>query len=83
MGEFVGLVGHRRRVAMSASRDLRGTTLVAATLATGLLAGLFYAFAVAVMIGLHRVDDRTFVGAMQQINVGIQDGWFFISLQRD
>lgn len=58
---------------------LRGATLVAATLATGLFAGLFYTFAVSVMIGLHQVDDRTFVGAMQQINVGILNGWFFAS----
>jgi uncharacterized membrane protein len=55
----------------------RGATLIAATLTAGLLAGLF--FAVAIMIGLHRVDDRTFIGAMQQINVGIQNGWFLIS----
>lgn len=58
---------------------VRGATMVATTIATGLYAGLFYTFAVGVMIGLHRVDDRTFVGAMQQINVGILNGWFFLS----
>lgn len=57
---------------------VRAVTLVAATLAAGLFAGLFYTFAVSVMIGLRQVDDRTFVGAMQQINVGILNGWFFI-----
>ncbi len=58
---------------------LRSATLVAAAVVTGLFAGLFYTFAVSVMIGLQRVDDRTFVSAMQQINVGILNGWFFAS----
>lgn len=56
---------------------VRGATLVAATLTTGLFAGLFYTFAVSVMFGLRQVDDRTFVGAMQQINVAVENGWFF------
>jgi uncharacterized membrane protein len=58
---------------------LRGAALVAATLATGLQAGLHYAFAVSVMPGLSRVDDRAFVEAMQQINVAILNPWFFLS----
>lgn len=55
---------------------LGDVVLVAATLATGLVAGLFYAFSIAVMPGLRRVDDHAFVGAMQQINVAILNGWF-------
>lgn len=58
---------------------LRGATLVAATLAMGLLAGLFYAFTVSVMPGLGRTDGRTFVDAMQQMNVAILNPWFFLS----
>ncbi|HEY6425279.1 MAG TPA: anthrone oxygenase family protein [Pseudonocardiaceae bacterium] len=58
---------------------LRGATLVAATVTMGLLAGLFYAFAISVMPGLSRADDRTFVDAMQQINVAILNPWFFLS----
>ncbi|MGH3888813.1 MAG: DUF1772 domain-containing protein [Pseudonocardiaceae bacterium] len=58
---------------------LRGATLVAATLATGLQAGLYYAFAVSVMPGLNRVDDRAFIETMQQINVAILNPWFFLS----
>lgn len=58
---------------------LRSATLVAATLTTGLFAGLFYTFAVSVMLGLRQVDDRTFVDAMQQINVATENGWFFAS----
>ena len=58
---------------------MRVTILVAAALAAGLLAGLFYAFAVSVMPGLGRIDSRTFVDAMQQINVAILNPWFFAS----
>jgi uncharacterized membrane protein len=56
----------------------RGAALVAATITTGLSAGLFYTFACSVMIGLGATSDRTFVEAMQQINVKIINGWFFL-----
>jgi uncharacterized membrane protein len=55
------------------------TALVAATIAAGLSAGLFYAFSVAVMPGLGRVDDRTYVETMRGINAAITNGWFFLS----
>ena len=58
---------------------LRGGTLVGATLTTGLMAGLFYTFSVAVMPGIAQNDDRTFVGGMQGMNRAIQNGWFFLS----
>jgi uncharacterized membrane protein len=57
----------------------RNVTLIAATTATGLAAGLFYSFAIAVMPGLRQVDDRSFVDAMQRINVAILNGWFALS----
>ena len=57
----------------------RGVTLIAATIAMGLVAGLFYAYACSVMIGLGRSSDRTFVEAMQRINVAILNGWFAAS----
>ncbi|WP_343233387.1 anthrone oxygenase family protein [Streptomonospora sp. PA3] len=44
---------------------------VAAVVATGLFAGLFCAFSFAVMPGLARSADRTFVEAMQRINTAI------------
>jgi uncharacterized membrane protein len=50
--------------------------LVAAAVTVGLMAGLFAAFSYAVMPGLRRVDDATFVAAMQQINVAILNPWF-------
>ena len=49
----------------------RSGALAAATITTGLMAGLYYAYACSVMPGLSRTDDRTFVSAMQQINVAI------------
>lgn len=54
----------------------RTATLVGATLTTGLMAGLFYAWAISVMPGLGRSDDRTFVEAMQHMNEAILNGWF-------
>jgi uncharacterized membrane protein len=53
--------------------------LLAATVATGLLAGVFYGFACSVMIALRRVDDGVFVEVMQKINAAIQNGWFMLS----
>lgn len=46
----------------------RGLVLVGATVTMGLFAGVFYAFASLVMVGLRRADDRTFVVAMQRMN---------------
>lgn len=57
---------------------LRGAALVAATMTMGLSAGLFYAFAIAVMPGLACTASRTYVEAMQQINVAILNGWFML-----
>jgi uncharacterized membrane protein len=53
--------------------------LVAATIAAGLVAGLFYAYTVSVMPGLARGDDKTFVEGMRGINVAIINGWFMLS----
>lgn len=55
---------------------LRGASLVTATIAMGLMAGLFYTFFFSIMPGLARSDDRTFVDAMQRINVAMLNGWF-------
>ncbi|MFF9782430.1 Uncharacterized membrane protein [Streptomyces sp. SceaMP-e96] len=59
-------------------RVLQTVTLLVATLGTGLMAGLFAAFAYAVMPGLARSADRTFVQAMQNINRAIINGWFLL-----
>lgn len=55
----------------------RSATLVAAILTSGLMAGLFCAFAYSVMPGLARTDDRTMTTAMRAINRAILNGWFF------
>jgi uncharacterized membrane protein len=62
---------------VDAADVVRGGALVGAVLAMGVFAGLFYGFAVAVMPGLRGAGDRTFVEAMQRINVAILNGWFF------
>ncbi|MET7832123.1 anthrone oxygenase family protein [Micromonospora sediminicola] len=59
-------------------RLVQHLTLVGATVGAGLMAGLFAAFAYAVMPALRGADDRTFVDAMQRINVTIVNGWFLL-----
>lgn len=48
----------------------------AATITTGLMAGIYLAFSSAVMPGLRRTDDRTMVVAMRSINDNLQIPWF-------
>jgi uncharacterized membrane protein len=55
------------------------TLLIAATISTGLVAGLFYGFACAVMPGLGQVDDASFVTVFRAINRRILNGWFMIA----
>ncbi|MYS80310.1 DUF1772 domain-containing protein [Embleya scabrispora] len=52
---------------------LLGATL----LTTGLVAGVYFAFAVAIMPGLGHVDDRTFIDVLQQVNKRIENPVFF------
>ncbi|MFI7384010.1 DUF1772 domain-containing protein [Streptomyces sp. NPDC049813] len=59
-------------------RSLQQATLILTTLATGLMAGLFAAFAYSVMPGLARSSDRTFVEAMQNINKAILNPVFMV-----
>ncbi|WP_326949620.1 DUF1772 domain-containing protein [Amycolatopsis sp. NBC_01307] len=53
--------------------------LVAAVIAAGLLAGLFYAYSCSVLPGLARGDDKTFVEAMRGINVAIVNPVFMLT----
>ncbi|MFG1797038.1 DUF1772 domain-containing protein [Nocardia sp. NPDC049149] len=52
--------------------------LALATLATGLIAGLFYGYANSVMPALNQTDDRTMIDVMQKINVVIINPVFMI-----
>ncbi|WP_410670151.1 DUF1772 domain-containing protein [Amycolatopsis sp. cmx-4-68] len=53
--------------------------LVAALVAAGLVAGLFYAYACSVLPGLGRGDDKTFVEAMRGINIAIVNPVFLLT----
>jgi uncharacterized membrane protein len=57
---------------------LRTTVLGIATVMTGLIAGLFYAYANSVMPALHETDDRTLVEVMNKINVVIINPVFMV-----
>ncbi len=50
--------------------------LLFATVATGLVAGFFYAYACSVMVGLARTDDLTFISTMQWINATVRNFGF-------
>jgi uncharacterized membrane protein len=55
---------------------LQGISLLAATITVGLMAGVFALYSLAIMPGLRRTDDRTFVGAFQQIDTAIVNPLF-------
>jgi uncharacterized membrane protein len=55
---------------------LTGAVLVAATVTTGLVSGVFGLYAHTIMPGLRRADDRTFVGAFQSSDRAIINPWF-------
>ena len=57
---------------------LAEVSLVAATVFTSLMAGIFFAFTVSVMPGLGRLSDAGFLNAMQSINREIQNPVFFL-----
>jgi uncharacterized membrane protein len=54
----------------------RSVSLWAATITTGLVAGVFVLYAHSIMPGLARTDDRTFVAAFQAIDRMIINPWF-------
>jgi uncharacterized membrane protein len=58
---------------------LRTSTLMGATLTMGLVAGAFALYAHAIMPGLRKTDDRTFVAAFQQMDRAIINPWFMIT----
>ena len=58
---------------------VRALPLAGATLTTGLIAGVYYAYAVSVNLGLAAQPDAGYVAAMQAINERIQNPVFFAS----
>ncbi len=57
----------------------RTTALIVATIATGLMAGVFGHYSIAIMPGLEETNDRTFVGAFQQIDTAIINPLFMLT----
>ena len=57
---------------------LTRVVLLLSMVTAGLSAGLFFAFAYAVMPGLARAGDRTLVTAMQGVNVAILNPLFLV-----
>ena len=58
---------------------VRTLALGLATLTTGLVAGVFYAYAVSVSLGLAAQPDASYVATMQAINTRIQNPAFLAS----
>lgn len=58
-------------VSGSAVASTRGPVLLGAAVLAGLQAGTYFTWATGVMPGLANVDDRTFVAAVQEMNVAI------------
>ena len=58
---------------------VRALTLGLATLTTGLAAGVFYAYAVSVNLGLAAQSDASYVATMQAIDERIENPLFFAS----
>jgi uncharacterized membrane protein len=61
---------------MLAMEVVQGVSLIAAILTMGLMAGVFSLYSHAIMPGLRKTDDRTFVGAFQAIDTAIINPWF-------
>ena len=69
-------LGSRSPGGMHLATDL---VLLAATVTTGLVAGLLYVFAHAVMPGLGSADDRLLVAAFQRIDAAIGNPWMMVT----
>ena len=59
--------------------DLPAILLLTATILSGLVAGLLYAYSCSVNPGLGALPDREYLAAMQSINKAIQNPLFFLS----
>ncbi len=57
---------------------LRPVALLAATMTMGISAGVFQLYSFAIMPGLGRTDDSTFVAAFQQIDRAIIGPWLIV-----
>jgi uncharacterized membrane protein len=60
-------------------KTVQVASLLAATITTGLMAGVFGVYAHTIMRGLHTTDDRTFVTAFQAIDRAIINPLFMLT----
>ena len=75
----IDAVSHKAPLPTALWPAARALTLAGATFTTGLIAGVFYAYAVSVNLGLAAQPDAAYVAAMQAINERIQNPVFFLS----
>ncbi len=73
------VVSHKAPSSTALGSAVRALTLAGATVTTGLIAGVFYAYAVSVNLGLAVQPDASYVATMQAINERIQNPAFFLS----
>ena len=66
-------------VYMTATTAFGAATLMGATLATAMVAGLLFSFAHSVMPGLGTLDDRGFLTAFQRIDAAISNPWMMLT----
>jgi uncharacterized membrane protein len=59
--------------------NFNNVVLLLTIFVVALMAGLFYNWSTAITTGLHRLDDKEYLSAMQSINRTIQNPWFFLS----
>lgn len=64
---------------MTTTTTLGAATLMGATLATAMVAGLLFVFAHSVMPGLGTLDDRSFLTAFQRIDATISNPWMMLT----
>jgi uncharacterized membrane protein len=57
---------------------MKNAFLFLSVVSIALMAGLFYAWSIAVMPGLKKLPDREFILAMQAMNRAIQNPFFFV-----
>jgi len=80
----VGTVGNRvltARASREVKLDLvREAVLILAVVAVGMFAGVFGLYSNAIIPGLRRTDDRTFVGAFQAIDTAVINPLFLSTL---
>lgn len=64
---------------MTTTTALGAATLMGATLATAMVAGLMFSFAHSVMPGIGTLNDRAFLSAFQRIDAAVSNPWMMLT----